>query len=310
MNKIIAWWSGGITSAVACKKIIELVGKDSVEVVFIDTGNEDEDTYRFKEDCEFWYNLPIKTISCLKELPYCKDYEYIDIGKEYRDILDVWFQHLSLNVATGAICSTQIKRKVRETYQKMYPNYVSQVFGFEFEKKEMNRALNLKLNHPISKPIFPLLMFALNKQDCLKIVQDANIKIPMMYVYGFTNNNCFGTGCVQGGIGYWKKMQVEFPEKFEKMASVEHQLTEMKGEPVTMLKDQSNIAKDIVKETGIKWKQFVFLKKHPKYPELKCLDDMEGRPVENLLDCNGFCGIRDGEKHSDGVGDINFIMED
>lgn len=305
-NKILAWWSGGITSAVACKKTIDILGKEEVEVVFIDTGNESEDTYRFKKDCEKWYGLTIKTISCFKELPHCSTHQHIDIGREYKDIMDVWFTHLSLNVATGAICSSQIKRRVREKYQEKYPDFKNQVFGFEFERKEMNRALNLKLNHPLSKPIYPLLMLGLNKKDCLEVVQEAGIKVPEMYSLGFNNNNCFGTGCVQGGIGYWKKMQKEFPSKFEKMASVEHQLTQLKGEPVTMLKDQSNDSKNIVKETGIKWKSFVFLKKNPKYPELKCLDDMKGKPVENLMDCNGFCGVRDGEKASEAMGDLNF----
>lgn len=305
--RIIAWWSGGVTSAVACKKAIDLYGVDVVDVIFIDTDNEDYDTYRFLKDCEKWYNLRIKTISCLKKLKNTTEYEYIDIGGEYEDILDIWYQHLSLNVATGAICSTKLKRRVREVYQKSNPNYLYQIFGFEFEKKEVNRAINLKINHPKVKPIFPLLMLGINKQDSIKIVEEVGIKVPNMYSYGFQNNNCFGTGCVQGGIGYWKKMQVDFPDKFDKMAEVEHNLTERKGEPVTMLKDQSNNAKQLVKDTNIKWKQFVFLKKHPKYPELKTLDDMEGRPVESLMDCNGFCGIRDGEKRKEGVDNLNFI---
>ena len=60
--KILAWWSGGITSAVACKIVIEQYGADSVDVVFIDTMNEHPDTYRFLMDCEQWYRLPIKSI--------------------------------------------------------------------------------------------------------------------------------------------------------------------------------------------------------------------------------------------------------
>lgn len=306
-GKIICWWSGGVTSAVACKTAIDTFGVDNCIVVFIDTGNEDIDTYRFKIDCEDWYKTSIKTISCLDTLPHIRDYEYIDIGVKYKDIEDVWYKNLSLNVATGAVCSNRLKARVRQKYQKVYPNYSGQVFGFEFDKKEMNRALNLKLNHPITKPIFPLLMFSYSKIDCLNIIQESNIEVPRMYTLGFQNNNCFNTGCVQGGVGYWKKMQKEFPDKFDKMANVEHNLTELKGEPVTMLKDQSNATKEIVKTTGIKWRQFVFLKKHPKYPELKTLDDMEGREVENLMDCNGFCGIRDGEKKSKAVEDINFI---
>ena len=47
-----------------------------------------------------------------------------------------------------------------------------------------------------------------------------------------------------------KKMERDFPEKFEAMAEMEHKLTDLRGEPVTMLKDQSNEAKKVVKETG------------------------------------------------------------
>lgn len=60
-NRIICWWSGGVTSAVACKLALDLY-RDSCEFIMIDTGNEDPDTYRFKKDCERWYNAEIKTI--------------------------------------------------------------------------------------------------------------------------------------------------------------------------------------------------------------------------------------------------------
>ena len=164
----------------------------------------------------------------------------------------------------------------------------------------------MKLNHSQVKPIFPLLMLGINKKDCINIVAESNIEPPEMYKYGFGNNNCFKTGCVQGGIGYWQKMKREFPDKFNKMAKIEHQLTDIKGEPVTMLKDQSNEAKQIVKDTGIKWKQFVFLKRHQSYPELKTIDDMNGREPEPLIDCNGFCGVNDLVHRTKNESDINF----
>jgi len=127
-----------------------------------------------------------------------------------------------------------------------------------------------------------------------------------MYQFGFRNNNCFQTGCVQGGIGYWQKMQREFPEKFDEMAETEHHLTELRGEPVTMLKDQSNFAKKVVESTGIKWKAFVFLKKNPAYPELKCIDDMPQMKVEPLFECNGFCGVNDLIPNTESSMYINF----
>lgn len=51
---IIAWWSGGGDSAWTCFLCLLWYGKENVRVVFIDTKNEDEDTFRFKKDCEQW----------------------------------------------------------------------------------------------------------------------------------------------------------------------------------------------------------------------------------------------------------------
>jgi hypothetical protein len=300
-KKVICWWSGGITSAVACKVALDLFGdKNSVRIIMIDTRNEDDDTYRFKANCEDWYGQPIEIISAIKKPNYSRscsknmdvDYTFVDIGAEYKDIQDVWTKHKSLNVATGAICSTELKRRVREKWQEEN-EYDYQVFGFEFDKKECNRALGLHKNHPKAKGIYPLLMMAYDKDECLRIVQEAGIEIPRTYQLGFRNNNCFKTGCVQGGIGYWQKMERDFPEKFDAMAKMEHELTALRGEPVTMLKDQGNEAKAIVEETGIKWKQLIFLKKHPEYPELKCLADMKPQEVKPLFECNGFCSTND-----------------
>ena len=293
-NDIICWWSGGVTSAVACKIAIDFYGIERCKIIFIDTFNEHEDTYRFKDDCEKWYGKEIETIT--------------KIGEKYRKIQDVWFAFKSLNVATGAICSSELKRKVRENWEKENPNFAHQVFGFDIS--EASRAISMKMNNPYTKPIFPLLFHALTKRKCIEELQANFITIPLMYFLGFLNNNCFGTGCVQGGIGYWQKMERDFPEKFEAMAEMEHKLTALRGEPVTMLKDQSNEAKKVVEETGVKWKQFIFLKKHPEYPELKCLADMKPQEVKPLFECNGFCGTNDLNPRIETENEINFDTRD
>ena len=220
MYKIIGWWSGGITSAVACKIGIDLYGKENVRVIFIDTNNEDEDTYRFMKDCADWYGIEIETICSTK----------------HDSVQAVWRRYKALNNAKGAVCSSEMKRQVRETWEKTN-EWNHQIFGFELD--EYKRAKGMILNHPQTKPLFPLMMHGLNKKDCIKIVQDEGIKVPNMYQLGFLNNNCFKTGCVQGGIGYWQKMGRDFPDKFDTMAEMEHELTDAKGKPITMLKDQS-----------------------------------------------------------------------
>jgi 3'-phosphoadenosine 5'-phosphosulfate sulfotransferase (PAPS reductase)/FAD synthetase len=276
-DKIIAWWSGGVTSAVTCQLCIDIYGLDNVRIIFIDTQNEDDDTYRFLSDCEKQYGKKIEIIT--------------EIGIEYSNIQDVWKKHKSLNVANGAICSYKLKRRVREKWEKLN-TWDAQAFGFELD--EVKRAKSMKLNHPQTKPIFPLLMYGLNKKDCIKMIETWNIEVPMMYKLGFHNNNCFKTGCVQGGIGYWQKMKRDFPEKFDKMAEVEHELTNLKDKPITMLKDQS-------KDGGL-----VFLKPHPKYPQIKDISMMKGREPKPLMECNGFCGINDLSDRTSTEEEINF----
>lgn len=259
-NPVIAWWSGGADSAVTCKLCIDWFGADCIRVVFIDTRNEDDDTYRFKVDCEVWYGKKIETISSTK----------------WDNIEEVWEHYLSLNVATGAICSAELKRQVRQDFQNKN-SFAYQAFGYDID--EPDRARNIKKNYPDSRPIFPVLQELIMKGEALKILLKAGIQPPLSYRMGYSNNNCLKTGCVQGGIGYWQKYKIDFPDRFLAMAKREHKLTDLKGEPVTINKDQS-------KGGGL-----VFLMPHPNYPLHKDISMMKGRMAEPLMECNGFCGV-------------------
>lgn len=281
-NRIVCWWSGGITSAVACSIAIDLYGLESCIFIMQDTGNEHEDTYRFKKDCEQWYGKEIETISA--------------IGDKYSSIKDVWYKYKSMNVAHGAICSSELKREVRKRWQSEN-EYKHQVFGFD--ASETNRAISMRMNYPDARAIFPLLFYSLKKKDCIQIIEDAGIEIPKAYQLGFHNNNCLKTGCVQGGIGYWQKYREYNPEGFAEMAKVEHELTDLKGRPVTMLKDQGKEAKD----SG---NTLVFLLPHPDYPSVKDLSMMKGRPPMPLFECNGFCGTNDLSPRTKTESEINF----
>lgn len=277
---VIAWFSGGITSAIACWVAINLFGIDNVRIVFIDTQNEDEDTYRFLADCEIWYSKKIERITA------------IDPSGEYTCIEDVWDKFLSLNVAHGAICSSELKRAVRLKFQKT-EQYSFQTHGFDL--LENKRSLGMTLNYSDSNPIYPLPLMGLRKVDCFKIAKDAGMIPPRAYGWGLHNNNCLRTGCVQGGIGYWQWMFKNRIDLFDKMAAKEHYLTDKKGSPVTMLKDQG-------KDGGL-----VFLKPHPNYPHIKDISMMKGREPKPLMECNGFCGIDDlGTPDKTALDELNF----
>ena len=64
---IIAWFSCGATSAVACKIALSLY--DDVHIYYIETGSGHPDNTRFLADCEKWYNL--STLSEATSTPVC-----------------------------------------------------------------------------------------------------------------------------------------------------------------------------------------------------------------------------------------------
>lgn len=284
-NPIIAWFSGGVTSAVACKLAIELFGKENIRCVFIDTQNEHEDTFRFLKDCEKWYELPIESITGLGSEGL--------LGGRYNTIEDIWDKYKSLNVAHGAVCSSTLKRRVREIWQKNNKSS-GHIFGFDID--EPKRAKSMALNNSKLNPIFPLLLYGLSKTDCIRIIEEAGIQIPVMYKEGYRNNNCFKSMCVQGGMGYWQKVRREYPEKYDKMADREHKYSKAKRKPVTMLRSKSKAY------TGP-----VFLKHNPDFPECWDLSMFKPMPVKPLKECNGFCGINDLEPRNPTEDEINYI---
>lgn len=209
---IIAWFSCGATSAVACK--LALTMYDDVRIVYIETGSGHPDNERFIHDCERWYG---KRIECIR-------------SKEFRDIDDVFIRKKYINGPHGAACTLLLKKVVRYKFEDDVKEWDGQVWGFDYCTREVNRAIRFRQQNPRTKPLFPLIERMITKQDALGILQRAGIKIPMMYRMGYSNNNC--VGCVKGGIGYWNKIRRDFPSRFQRMAEIERKVG------ATCLKDE------------------------------------------------------------------------
>lgn len=206
---IIGWFSCGITSAVACKMALELY--EDVELFYIETGSAHEDNKRFISDCENWYG---KKINIIKN------------SKGYENVIDVIYKIRYVNGVGGASCTLKLKKEVRYDLEKKYTKdlfnnieYYGQVWGFEFERKQVNRAIRFMEQYPETKPLFPLIEKGITKNNCAAMIINAGIELPVMYKLGYPNNNCIG--CVKGGKGYWNKIRIDFPEQFEEMIKAE-----------------------------------------------------------------------------------------
>ena len=88
--------------------------------------------------------------------------------------------------------------------------------------EEKHRAERLIESMPEFKHVFPLIERQLTKEDCHGILKELGIKRPKMYDMGYKNNNCIG--CLKGGMGYWNRIRVDFPDVFEERARLEREI--------------------------------------------------------------------------------------
>jgi len=200
--KYLAWFSAGITSAVACKLAI---AAGSTKIVYFETGSHHKDALRFKDDCEKWFGQEIEVWN----------------NKKYEDHFDVILSTGWVNGTGGARCTDALKKEVRKTVERFYL-WENQVFGFEYSKAELLRAKRFKIQNPLTKPLFPLIKKHITKENAAGIVMNAGIELPEMYKLGYNHNNCIG--CVKGGMGYWNKIRIDFPNVFQKMLEVENEI--------------------------------------------------------------------------------------
>lgn len=201
MSRIVSWFSCGAASAVATKKALELYGKDNFVIASCVVENEHPDNERFLQDCEAWYELPILRLR----------------SDKYKDCWEVWEKTRYLAGIAGARCTTEMKKIVRQKFQKITD---VQIFGFTAE--EIGRSERFKQNNPEVDLRTPLIDLGLSKKDCFVEIQKAGIELPAMYRLGYNNNNCIG--CVKGGAGYWNKIRKDFPNVFSRMAKLEREL--------------------------------------------------------------------------------------
>mgnify|MGYP003139335554 CR=1 FL=1 len=199
----VAWFSAGVTSAVATYYAINEY--DDVTPVFIETGSHHPDNERFINECEEWFRCKIQTIQ----------------HKDLQNIYDVFKHKQFINSPYGAPCTALLKKQVRMQFEDKH-KIDNQFFGFEYEPKEIQRATRFKRDYQYTNALFPLINKKLNKKDCIDILEDNEIGLPMMYKLGYSNNNCIG--CVKGGMGYFNKIRIDFPEVFNKTAKLEREL--------------------------------------------------------------------------------------
>lgn len=197
----ISWFSAGVSSAVATRLAIKDIGK----IIYTHIDDQHPDTMRFVNDCEAWFGKRIEVwMSRLKSVENaCRIAAYIRAAG-----------------GRGRACTNRLKRRLRQEWERANPGRHVYFWGMDVNEKK--RADHLVEAMPQFEHRFPLIEHGITKVEAHEILRASGIRRPAMYELGYHNNNC--VGCVAGGMGYWNKVRVDFPDVFAARAKMERDI--------------------------------------------------------------------------------------
>ncbi len=198
----VCWISAGVSSFIA-----GYLERDTIDkFIYIDIDDQHPDSMRFIKDCE---KVLGKEIEILKS-PYGSVENAIRAAGLIGNARTTYYP-----------CTNWLKKRVRKEWEYEHRNYdITYVWGMDCNEK--HRAERLIESMPQFNHSFPLIERELTKEDAHGICTELGVERPVMYDLGYNNNNC--VGCVKGGMGYWNKIRVDFPEVFESRAKLEREV--------------------------------------------------------------------------------------
>lgn len=195
----VCWFSCGISSFVAC-----YLAKDVDKIIYTHVPDQHPDSLRFLHDCEKLLGREIEIFQ----------------SDQYKGVDDVIEKEKCTNTPYGAPCTRLLKMRVRKEWEKANPDHHIYVWGYDLNEKQ--RAEKTEKSMSDYDHEFPLIDQGLSKEECHGIADKLGLKRPIMYDLGYPNNNCIGY--VKGGMGYWNKIRVDFPEVFKRRAEQERRI--------------------------------------------------------------------------------------
>jgi len=201
MSQTVSWFSAGVSSAVATRLIVDEI--DYIFYVHID--DQHPDTLRFVRDCQDWYGKKIEILQSPK-----------------KSVDNVVRESSFVNSVYGSPCTKTLKLRVRQKWEQEHPELYPLCYVWGIDKDEVHRAERLQNTMCEFTHRFPLIEQDIGKREAHEILNASGIKRPVMYDLGYHNNNC--VGCVKGGMGYWNKIRLDFPDVFEARAKLEREI--------------------------------------------------------------------------------------
>lgn len=195
--------SSGVPSAIAAHITLEEQG--TADLVFMDTLIEHPDNYRFLDDLERFWNVPIIRLS--------KGLTPRDVAENEKMIFN---QRI-------ALCTRVLKIEPFLEYLRSIPDLdVTVVLGMDASDKRRGRLLKPVLNYgKLGYAVhYPLVAKrrGWEGQALHDMVKSWGIKVPETYGMNFKHANCLDPdkgGCFKFGMGDMERLKTHFPRAFQ-----------------------------------------------------------------------------------------------
>jgi hypothetical protein len=226
--------SGGISSAVAADRAIQRYGRRKVTLWFADTLAEDEDLYRFIEDCMHRWGGKL--------------YRFED-GRTPEQVAE---DKRIIPNQKIAPCTHILKIEPFKRWLWRVPKNVTVILGYNWseirriEKRQHWHKYNGKWRPPAGYQAeipgvyedYPLLWHPV-MHDPFAEVKSWGIEIPRLYKLGFDHNNCGGV-CFRQSIADWMLARDFLADNFNGKVAWESAMQERFGMQYTIIRDQRN----------------------------------------------------------------------
>jgi hypothetical protein len=218
--KHIVFYSGGIGSWYAAKRVVERHGAENVVLLFTDTLVEDEDLYRFLDESTALLGATLVKIA------------------DGRTPWEVFRDERFIGNSRIAPCSHILKQETAEKWIKA--NYAPDecVLYLGIDWTEEHRTVAPRKNWLPYRVEFPMCDEPyVMKDDMIAELASLGVTPPRLYALGFSHNNCGGF-CVRAGQGHFANLLDKLPERYKAHEAQEESLRQYLGKDVSILRRQ------------------------------------------------------------------------
>jgi len=202
--KHVVFYSGGIGSFCAAKRVADKFGSDDLILLFTDTKNPNDDHPHSGEDPD--------TYCFLSETARFIGGEFVHLSNG-KNIWEIFEQERYMGNSRIDPCSKILKRLMAKKWVKENLDPGESVLYYGIGWDEIHRTDRIKKGNEPYRVEFPMIEKPyLTKRQMIESLPEW-IKPPRLYALGFTHNNCGGF-CVKGGLGQFKILYEKLPERY------------------------------------------------------------------------------------------------